>query len=125
MYRCRTPQGSSRIAKLIPGAAYPMRLHSEAADKGLAPRLLDSPGRGEGGAELPFPGGFLLVEMEDLLSGDQGWQQMADFGGDVEDLEIASLSALEGLHSCLGGAAVHGDLRAPNIFVRWVLEGEL
>ena len=56
--------------------------------------------------------------MEDLTSGS-GWGPMHRFFGSKHELKKASESALAALHSCLDGAAVHGDVRIPNIFVRW------
>ena len=111
VYLCVAHDGSSRVSKLIPDTAYPMDLHREMAGRGLAPTLLPQP------AEL-HPGGFRLLEMEHL-GREQGWEQLSEFSGDAAGLPEACNLALQGLHSCLGGTAVHGDLRPPNIFVRY------
>ena len=46
--------------------------------------------------------------------------QLDRFRGSRQVLEEACKAALAGLHNCLGGTAVHGDVRIPNICVRWV-----
>ena len=113
VYRCTALDGSSLIAKLIPGGAtYPIDLHQEAAGKGHAPAIHDL------AAEKSYPGDFLLLEMEDLTS-SSGWEPMHRYSDNKRELKNASESALAALHSCLDGAAVHGDVRTPNIFVRW------
>lgn len=47
--------------------------------------------------------------------------QLDRFTGSTQALREACGAALKGLHSCLSGNAVHGDVRIPNIFVRWVV----
>ena len=66
----------------------------------------------------------MLVEMEYLDPAD-GWASLYHFSNlaDPLDVENACTSALHGLQDCLGGTAVHGDLRAPNIFIRWGASG--
>ena len=46
--------------------------------------------------------------------------QMDHFRGNLAALEGACEEALSGLQQCLGGVAVHGDLRILNILVRCV-----
>ena len=86
-----------------------------AASKGLAPAIL---GLAE---EILYPKGVRLLETEDLANSNS-WEQMHNFSGDMDELEATSISALTSLHSCLNGAAVHGDVRPPNIFVRWATD---
>lgn len=47
--------------------------------------------------------------------------QLDRFTGSAQAMREACKAALAGLHSCLGGSAVHGDVRIPNIFLRWVV----
>ena len=112
VYRCIAKDGSTSVAKLLPGgASYPLDLYQEAVSKGLAPAILNLT------AETSYPGGFRLLETEELAS-SSGWEQLHRFSGDMNILQKASNSALTSLHSCLSGTAVHGDIRPPNIFVR-------
>ena len=112
VYRCIAKDGSTSVAKLLPGgASYPLDLYQEAVSKGLAPAILNLT------AETSYPGDFRLLETEELAS-SSGWEQLHRFSGDMNILQKASNSALTSLHSCLSGTAVHGDIRPPNIFVR-------
>ena len=112
VYRCIAANGSSSIAKLIPGgASFPMDFYQEAVSMGLAPAILNL------AAETSYPGDFRLIETEDLTT-SSGWNEMHLFSGDMDELQSTSYSALTRLHSCLDGHAVHGDIRSPNIFVR-------
>ena len=63
-----------------------------------------------------------MVEME-YLDPAEGWVQLHSYEGDTDALEAALLGALAGLQQCLGGSAVHGDLRRQNIVVRQAAAG--
>ena len=110
VYRYRSTAGGLRVVKIILGT-YPTALHHEIAGKGLMPKLLEEP--------MHYPGGYTMVEMEYLDPAD-GWASLQSFTGpaDPGDVERACNYALQGLHESLGGKAVHGDLRAPNVFIR-------
>ena len=106
--------GGLRVVKILLGS-YPTTLHRELAAKGFMPELLAEP--------IAYPGGYMMVEMEYLDPAD-GWASLYNFNDSSADplnVEIACKNALLGLQDCLGGTAVHGDLRAPNIFIRWGL----
>ena len=111
MYRYRSTAGGLRVVKIILGT-YPTALHHEIAGKGLMPKLLEEP--------MHYPGGYTMVEMEYLDAAD-GWATLASFSGAADPRAVAGAcnDALQKLHACLEGKAVHGDLRAPNIFIRW------
>ena len=114
VYRFQNPvDGGLRVVKIVQGT-YPTILHQELAAKGLMPELLAEP--------IAYPGGYILVEMEYLDPAD-GWASLYNFSDPADPLavETACKSALIGLQDCLEGSAVHGDLRAPNIFIRWGL----
>lgn len=113
MYRYSSSDGRPRVIKLLLGS-YPATLHTELAEKGLMPKLLVDP--------VTYPGGYTMVEMEYLDLSD-GWSSLQFFRGQVDPDQVqrAFDHALRGLQECLGGKAVHGDLRAPNIMVRYVL----
>ena len=114
VYRFQNPADRGlRVVKILLGS-YPTTLHRELASKGFMPELLAEP--------IAYPGGYMLVEMEYLDPAD-GWASLYHFSNlaDPLDVENACTSALLGLQDCLGGTAVHGDLRAPNIFIRWGL----
>ena len=114
IYRFQNPADRGlRVVKILLGS-YPTTLHRELASKGFMPELLAEP--------IAYPGGYMLVEMEYLDPAD-GWASLYHFSNlaDPLDVENACTSALLGLQDCLGGTAVHGDLRAPNIFIRWGL----
>ena len=93
MYRYNSSDGRPRVIKLLLGS-YPATLHTELAEKGLMPKL----------------GGYTMVE-----------SSLHFFRGQVDPDQVqrAFDLALMGLQECLGGKAVHGDLRAPNIMVRY------
>ena len=96
------------MSKILPGHAYPVELHQELALKDLALKP----------AVTQLAGSFTLLETE-FLSPSEGWIRLDNFRGDVEALDAACAEAIACLHSCLEGRAVHGDLRPPNMFVRW------
>lgn len=103
------------VAKLLPCAPteYPSALHTEAAAKGCVPGLLGPAGS--------VAGGFTLLRMG-YLDPDDGWtrlDELEQYPADFLEVERAANDALARLHSCLEGTAVHGDLRPPNIFLRW------
>lgn len=103
------------VAKLLPcaPAEYPSALHTEAADKGCVPGML--------GPTTSVAGGFTLLRMG-YLDPDDGWtrlDELEQYPADFSEVERAANDALARLHSCLAGTAVHGDLRPPNIFLRW------
>jgi hypothetical protein len=107
VYKSVDAHGKTIVSKIIPGHAYPLELHKELAEKGLAltPTV----------AQLP--GNFTLLETE-FLAPSEGWMRLDEFRGNVDALETACSNAVACLHSCLDGRAVHGDLRPPNIFAR-------
>lgn len=99
------------VAK-VQSVPYPWALHEELSSMGLAPKLLD--GRRQ------YPGGVEVIRME-YLGPEDGWTSLAALSGDapgLDELADAADAALVRLHSCLGGCAVHGDLRRHNVFVR-------
>ena len=68
VYRCTALDGSSLIAKLIPGgASYPIDLHQEAAAKGHAPAILNF------AAEKCFPGELVPPARD---GGPDQWQRL-------------------------------------------------
>ncbi len=60
----------------------------------------------------------LQVVRMDYLDAQDGWQQLHELEGHWDVVESLALAALERLHSCLDGKAVHGDLNPMNVFVR-------
>jgi len=109
VYLCKD-EGQALVAKLVERDKYAVDLHKELDAKGLAPKLLHD--------IHTYPGGFMLVEME-YLDPDDGWQRLdGATAHDFTALSAACTGALRGLQQCLGGHAVHGDLRACNIYVR-------
>ncbi len=111
VYSYRHPSEGLRVLKLLLGE-YPTELHEALAGAELMPKLLASPKQ--------YPGEYTLVEMEYLDPAD-GWASLASFSGAADPLVVAEAcnAALQKLHACLEGKALHGDLRAPNIFIRW------
>ena len=111
VYSYRHPSGGLRVLKLLMGE-YPTELHEALAGEELMPKLLSPPKQ--------YPGEYTLVEMEYLDAAD-GWATLASFSGAADPRAVAGAcnDALQKLHACLEGKAVHGDLRAPNIFIRW------
>lgn len=107
VYKCIDAQGKAIVSKILPGHAYPLELHQELALKGLALAP----------AVTRLAGNFTLLETE-FLSPSEGWMRLDVFRGDMDALETACSEAIAGLHSCLEGRAVHGDLRPPNMFAR-------
>ena len=108
-YLCTKPSGQQTLCK-ITLAPYPEQLHRELAAGGQkwAPAFL---------GQTVHPGGVHVTEME-YLSGEQGWMELTEYSGDWQALQPMADEALWGLQQCLGNAAVHGDLRPPNIMVR-------
>lgn len=85
-----------------------MTLHEELSAAELAPKLL--------GVDT-CPGGVSAVRMAHLDPAE-GWVALHRYTGDWDTLEQMAESAMDGLHKCLDCAAVHGDLKADNVFVR-------
>ena len=98
------------VVKVVASRSYPSALHQELAEAGLMPCLFKSP--------KVYPGGFTVLQMVHLSS-DEGWTRL-DSVPSIPDPAVveACEAALVRLHGCLGGKAVHGDLRPPNIFIR-------
>ena len=97
------------VVKVIASRSYPTQLHQELARAGMMPPLFKPP--------KVYPGGFTVLQMVHL-SPDEGWIRLDSVPG--PDLAVAKAceAALARLQSCLGGTAVHGNLRPPNIFIR-------
>ena len=64
-------------------------------------------------------GGYTAVRMA-FLAPEKGWRRLDEVPTPDPAIADACEAALVRLQACLGGTAVHGDLRPPNIFVRWV-----
>ena len=60
-----------------------------------------------------------MVKMA-YLSREEGWVSLYNYKWDVESLAALAEAALATFHTCLNNKAVHGDLSAGNIFVRYV-----
>ena len=97
------------IVKVIANRSYPAQLHQELANIGLMPQLFKPP--------KVYPGGFTVLQMA-YLSHDQGWERLDAVESPNLAVVEACEAALRKLQNCLGGKAVHGDLRPPNIFIR-------
>ena len=97
------------VVKVVACRSYPSQLHEELASAGLMPPLFKPP--------KVYPGGFTVLQMT-YLSPDEGWMRLDSVP--CPDLAVvkACKVALTRLQGCLGGTAVHGDLRPPNIFIR-------
>ncbi len=91
-------------------APYPSKLHEEAGKAGLVPQLSEYGGR--------FPGNQYLIEME-YLDPRQGWVSLGKFDGDWASARLLLMELLDKWQDCCGGQAVHGELRPPNIFLRY------
>lgn len=63
------------------------------------------------------PGDFMLIKTR-YLDPEDGWVPLIDYDGDIELVTTAAMQALHKLQTELSCAAVHGNLRASNIFVR-------
>ena len=50
-----------------------------------------------------------------------GWVSLRSYSGDWEQLEQLAKASVAALHECLDSSAVHGDLSADNVFVRYDL----
>ena len=48
-----------------------------------------------------------------------GWVSLRSYNGDWEQLEQLAKASVAALHKCLDSSAVHGDLSADNVFVRY------
>ena len=113
VYLCTDKENEAKqiIVKIIAGDSYPISLHEELAALGHAPTLH---------YHQRLSGGFMLLCYE-FLSATDGWVSLNHF--DCKEalplLQAACEKALSALHSCLGGRAVHGDMRPPNIFMCW------
>ncbi len=59
-----------------------------------------------------------MVKMA-YLSREEGWVSLYNYKWDVESLAALAEAALATFHTCLNNKAVHGDLSAGNIFVRY------
>ena len=86
--------------------------HSVAAQCKVAPELL---------AYERYAGDVYLLETE-YLPESGGWMRLDRAAESIQDWPGATAkldAAADALHACCGSKAVHGDLRAPNIMVRW------
>ena len=115
IFLCKDSSGSKSVVKVVGShtcpAGYPSQLHRELAGIGLMPRLLSVrviPG---------IPGGYSVVRMAHLALED-GWTRLDHVRTPNPAIAAACEAALVKLQACLGGTAVHGDLRSPNIFVK-------
>ena len=68
------------------------------------------------------PGGFTLIKTR-YLDPAAGWKVLSDYDGDFEAVATAARNALKRWQTKLSRAAVHGDMRTPNIYVRCVAWG--
>ena len=100
-WRCRKRDGAMTFAKFTTDP-YPWKLHKEASKVGVAPELV---------FQESLPGSQYLAEMEFLDQSATGAHRQHRTLLDA---------ALQSFQACGNGKAVHGDLRPPNIFVRWV-----
>lgn len=114
VYLCTPADPAAGIKAFVAKVAaspYPWELHNELSQIGLAPGLTAPLGK--------WPGGVEVVYM-DFLDPADGWVPLRAFSGDWTALEKLIESALDQLHKCTGGKAVHGDLHSDNVFVRSV-----
>lgn len=122
IYLC-TDKGQAdqkQVVKIL-ARDYPEDLHKQLQVLQAAPPLLSC-------AQLP--GGFTVVRYE-YLDPSVGWQCLADLDSlvDLTENEMDALGeayrgAVQKLHTCLGGKAVHGDLRANNVLIRRLGPGQ-
>ncbi len=108
VYLCKDDNGALSVVKLVLGR-YPTDLHRELEAKALAPKLLSSP--------QPFPGGYTMIQMA-YLDPNEGWELLSSAHRKTDIDKSVFSSAIKNFQSCLGGKAVHGDLRPNNIFCR-------
>ncbi len=106
VYLCKDDSGALSVVKIVLGP-YPTDLHRELEAKDLAPNLLSSP-------QL-FPGGYTMIHTA-YLDPSEGWELLSSAHGNLDESSFSS--AIETFQSCLGGKAVHGDLRPNNILCR-------
>ena len=64
--------------------------------------------------------GVSVIKMSYLDAAD-GWISLRSYTGDWEQLQELANTSLAGLHDCLDSSAVHGDLSADNVFIRYDL----
>ena len=57
----------------------------------------------------------------EYLDPADGWTPLQHFIGDWDVLQVVAMEAPRSLQSCLGGKAVHGDLHARNLLIRYAL----
>ena len=73
-------------------------------------------------AATPYPGGLLLLEME-LLDSADGWVRLGELGHGCSDWGALERQLLQQVELFAGADSsarrVHGDLRAPNVLVRF------
>ncbi len=62
--------------------------------------------------------GVSVIKMAYLDPAD-GWVSLRSYNGDWEQLEQLADASVAALHKCLDSFAVHGDLSADNVFVRY------
>ena len=112
---CKKKVGSTitTVFAKVTTTPYPSKLHEEAGKAGVVPQLSQDEGR--------FPGDQYLVEME-YLDPQLGWVSLADFDGDWASARSMLKELLRKWQGCCDKQAVHGDLRAPNIFLRWAVQ---
>ena len=61
-----------------------------------------------------------MIKMAYLDAAD-GWIPLRSYSGDWGQLEHLAQTSMAALHTCLDSSAVHGDLSADNVFVRYDL----
>ncbi|KAK9827850.1 hypothetical protein WJX74_005628 [Apatococcus lobatus] len=107
-WQCIKGDGSTTLPK-ITTAPYPSGLHQEAGQAGVVPQLRHTTRK--------YPGGQYLIEM-DYLNPADGWLALNHFSGNWSAAKKILEELLIQWQACCNGRAVHGDLRAPNIFLR-------
>ena len=50
-----------------------------------------------------------------------GWISLRSYSGNWEQLDELAKTSVAALHTCLESSAVHGDLSADNVFIRYSL----
>ena len=66
----------------------------------------------------PSSAGVSVISMAYLDPAD-GWVSLRSYSGDWELLEQLAETSVAALHECLDSSAVHGDLSADNVFIRY------
>lgn len=66
----------------------------------------------------PSSAGVSVISMAYLDPAD-GWVSLRSYSGDWEQLERLAETSMAALHECLDSSAVHGDLSADNVFIRY------